>query len=583
MKIKFDMNSNDYEVLNFSQNDQDIEFQHLWRQALKLLDSNRYGIAFRIFEEGIKRAEDSGDYPTRLYQLRRDYADALLKVGEFDKALELFVKEGRYDFVGNLLFSQNQFEKAIDAYQKWNRFGYYNLDTRIARAYFVQHNYKKALEHYHLGSQKIILEDFLRQLRKDDAKAILICLNMEYKSKISSERKQIQKTYPKLYKFLIRNYTNWRSAIFHLNSLLVTENLAKIKNKLMRPAKTISNPILDYEEYEVDTILGHAATAPKNWSQLMDALTYVKTGKYDIAMDKIRATFQDQGFYDNGYAGLYYRDLLIIQTRFSEALTFMMKNDSFSHYDIDMYLNLILLTGRKIDGRFISRHYRYMLDKCTDFLIKHNEEFINYCQEKLDEFEKSEGMHLLKYIYKNDKTESLYSWLLFIGSRLSPDDIKESPLNRSKFGYCQFNSSKNFLEMLKKILTNSENQIREKLGVLKIGEGWVSESEMVSLLTQGFDPYPVIPQGSPKWLGAMRYDAFIPDLKLAVEYQGVQHFKSIDFFGGKKALELTQKRDREKFELSKLNGIHLEYILYNDNISERVGEIIKKYMPSNNL
>ena len=49
----------------------------------------------------------------------------------------------------------------------------------------------------------------------------------------------------------------------------------------------------------------------------------------------------------------------------------------------------------------------------------------------------------------------------------------------------------------------------------------------------------------------MSYDIYIWGLKTAIEYQGKQHFESIDYFGGEKAFKKLQQRDIEKQELSK--------------------------------
>ena len=44
----------------------------------------------------------------------------------------------------------------------------------------------------------------------------------------------------------------------------------------------------------------------------------------------------------------------------------------------------------------------------------------------------------------------------------------------------------------------------------------------------------------------MSYDVYICGLKIAIEYQGKQHFEPVDFFGGKDSFENQQYRDRSK-------------------------------------
>ena len=53
----------------------------------------------------------------------------------------------------------------------------------------------------------------------------------------------------------------------------------------------------------------------------------------------------------------------------------------------------------------------------------------------------------------------------------------------------------------------------------------------------------------------MRFDAFVPDFNLAVEYQGEQHFRPISVFGGEQGYSETVSRDRLKMELAKINSV----------------------------
>ena len=59
---------------------------------------------------------------------------------------------------------------------------------------------------------------------------------------------------------------------------------------------------------------------------------------------------------------------------------------------------------------------------------------------------------------------------------------------------------------------------------------------------------------------------------MCIEFDGEQHFRSVEFFGGKKAFKLTQKKDKIKNEYCKNNNIHLLRIKYNENIEEKLKE-----------
>lgn len=61
-----------------------------------------------------------------------------------------------------------------------------------------------------------------------------------------------------------------------------------------------------------------------------------------------------------------------------------------------------------------------------------------------------------------------------------------------------------------------------------------------------------------------------------IEYQGIQHFKSIPYFGGERALESTKKRDKIKKEYCESNKIKLIEISYKENIELKLKEELDK-------
>lgn len=117
---------------------------------------------------------------------------------------------------------------------------------------------------------------------------------------------------------------------------------------------------------------------------------------------------------------------------------------------------------------------------------------------------------------------------------------------------------------------DSENKYREMVGVPRIGEGWISEVELLNLVRDILPREKVIHQASPEWLGLQRLDIFVPKLKIAIEYQGRQHYEPVPFFGGEEAFLETQKRDRRKAQLCTNNGIALIYFRYDEPITQEI-------------
>lgn len=59
-----------------------------------------------------------------------------------------------------------------------------------------------------------------------------------------------------------------------------------------------------------------------------------------------------------------------------------------------------------------------------------------------------------------------------------------------------------------------------------------------------------------------RYDFLIPELKILIEYDGEQHFRPVEYFGGEKAFRQLQSNDRKKNKLAKEKGYRLIRISY---------------------
>ncbi|MDY6952977.1 MAG: hypothetical protein SWE60_15815 [Thermodesulfobacteriota bacterium] len=119
---------------------------------------------------------------------------------------------------------------------------------------------------------------------------------------------------------------------------------------------------------------------------------------------------------------------------------------------------------------------------------------------------------------------------------------------------------------------DSENGYREAIGVPRIGEGWVSEIELLNLVRKILPKDKVIHQASPEWLGLQRFDIYVPKHKLAIEYQGSQHYKPVPFFGGEEGFLKRQELDRRKAGLCAKNGVTLMCFRYDEPLTREMVE-----------
>ena len=70
------------------------------------------------------------------------------------------------------------------------------------------------------------------------------------------------------------------------------------------------------------------------------------------------------------------------------------------------------------------------------------------------------------------------------------------------------------------------------------------------------------------------FDFYLPDYNCCIEYDGLQHFKPIDYFGGQKSLEYTQRHDKMKTDYCKDNNIKLLRIPYFKNIETELNNFL---------
>ena len=77
-----------------------------------------------------------------------------------------------------------------------------------------------------------------------------------------------------------------------------------------------------------------------------------------------------------------------------------------------------------------------------------------------------------------------------------------------------------------------------------------------------------------EWMKRMTLDFYLPNFNIGIECQGIQHYEPVEYFGGKKKFKEQIRRDNLKKKLCMEHGIKLEYIAYNEEINDRLKEIL---------
>jgi len=103
---------------------------------------------------------------------------------------------------------------------------------------------------------------------------------------------------------------------------------------------------------------------------------------------------------------------------------------------------------------------------------------------------------------------------------------------------------------------------------------WVSENLLYQLLKRQLKGLLVQQHAQPTWVSPQHLDVFIPEVSVAVEYMGRQHYVPVDFFGGDAAFAELQERDRRKQAVCAKHGIDLFFVNHDEDIGRRAREIV---------
>lgn len=162
-------------------------------------------------------------------------------------------------------------------------------------------------------------------------------------------------------------------------------------------------------------------------------------------------------------------------------------------------------------------------------------------------------------------------------------DLFKPSINRISF-LRRIDEGLNFSEQTKEYITDIENTIREEFDLPKKGEQWKSETELYYMISKFLDRknIKIMFHYRPEFLQGLELDIYFEteDKKVGIEYQGLQHFKPIEFFGGEESFKKVVERDKRKMDLCRKNNVQLIYYNYNEEITL---DIVKKKFVKNNI
>lgn len=251
-------------------------------------------------------------------------------------------------------------------------------------------------------------------------------------------------------------------------------------------------------------------------------------------------------------------------------------------------IDVITTTGTSILNNHTIKNLdnfkNHLNQRINNIYSEHNDYFnLVFKISKID-FKKLNSSFLIKSKGKSSKDSFVFNEETFVSYKHHFDSEKEYFFKKNqlkthfKINYvpqdyfnCFLESA--LIERLKKIVREEEDEFRMLLGLPKIGEGWISETELYQKIKKHLKDYEVIHHGKPKWLGRQHFDIWIPKLNIAIEYQGLQHDIAVDYFGGETNFEANKKRDEIKKQLCVKNKCMLIEVRPNYDFEEVINQI----------
>lgn len=276
-----------------------------------------------------------------------------------------------------------------------------------------------------------------------------------------------------------------------------------------------------------------------------------------------------------GAVKLWIGDLYCLSENFPKALEIYSVYISMGHLSSHLannILNLKFFLRKDVTAKELLSLNR----KFTKFVKDKWDNVECYCELVLAKEKELRNMDYIQYITEKYSDKYRYDMTLFAGV---PCGYDLRLVNKNLPKIMLYYAIPEVIKFCDQLSFDAENLLRESMQVPKIGEGWISETELFYKIKSYAPELNPVHHYKAPWLGRQHLDIFIPSLRVAFEYQGIQHFKPVDFFGGEKAYQENLRRDKEKRKKCRNNKVILYEVLpgYNfDDIKSFIKDLKNK-------
>lgn len=238
----------------------------------------------------------------------------------------------------------------------------------------------------------------------------------------------------------------------------------------------------------------------------------------------------------------------------------------------------------EVDPYFIYVRHGF---KASNFVYEHLNAFLPYFyQEFLNEYKSFNGFIDKYYKNINWKFPCHLMQSYYTVEQLSLIAPKELTFNKSWIKWKEHERTEILTDLLiefdlNKISKIATNKYREKVGLKPEVGHWVQEQYLLDKVSSAFKKLAVIGQGSPSWLDGQRFDIWLPEINLAIEFNGLQHYQAVEHFGGHEGFLKTKERDEMKRQKCKENGVRLLEVREGYHFKEVI-EVIKEQIEVSN-
>lgn len=136
---------------------------------------------------------------------------------------------------------------------------------------------------------------------------------------------------------------------------------------------------------------------------------------------------------------------------------------------------------------------------------------------------------------------------------------------------CECSICKSRINKLRSQLIDLQNECicGKSKGAIKISQ-YLKENNILFEQEKSFKDLTNYRQGKFE----MRYDFYLPKYNCLIEFDGAQHFQSVEIWGGEEAFEKRKLYDTIKNEFALFHNMTLIRIRYNEDIEQRLNEEI---------